>query len=355
MSARNLRFLGSLLWVMITLVACRTPYGVPVASVPSSPGAQPLASFNAAQSDWEDLIKAHYNRSFIAQDVNQDGFLSPAEIAHVTPATFAAQDRDADGRLSRAETFPSPDVQQQSMHYLNQELETMSEGISHPEAELESLPNPQELEQFTHELEQAEHSYKQLDRPPVLLVPGYAEPSWYFMYGLYRHLKKSGWQVEGINLFPNFATAEEQAQKIQARVEDMKARYGVSQVELVVHSFGGIISRYYIQQLGGTADVRNLVTIATPHHGTYVAYFGPGKSADQLKYNSPFIQALNARGYAYPPVKYTSIWSNVDEIVIPQRSAVMPDSTVHQVPWTGHLSILFSKRTYAHVLAALSP
>lgn len=229
----------------------------------------------------------------------------------------------------------------------------MSEGLSHPEAELESLPSPQELEQFTQELEQAEHSYKQLDRPPVLLVPGYAEPSWYFMYGLYRHLKKSGWQVEGINLFPNFATAEEQAKKIQTRIEDMKARYGVSQVELVVHSFGGLISRYYIQNMGGAAHVRNLVTIATPHQGTYVAYFGPGKSADQLKYKSPFIQALNAKGYAYPPVKYTSIWSNIDEIVIPQRSAVMPDSTVHQVPWTGHLSILFSKRTYAHVLAAL--
>lgn len=353
MSARNLRFPGLLLLVVFMLGACRTPYVTPSVVAPSS--GPRLSALDATQNRWQDLLAAHYNRGFASQDLNQDGFLTPAELPHVVPENFLAQDLDADGRLSRTEALPSSKVQQQSMYYLNQELEHMSEGLSHPEAELESLPSPQDIEQFTHELEQAEHSYKQLDRPPVLLVPGYAEPSWYFMYGLYRHLKKSGWQVEGINLFPNFATAEEQAKKIQARVEDMKARYGVSQVELVVHSFGGIISRYYIQQLGGTADVRNLVTIATPHHGTYVAYFGPGKSADQLKYNSPFIQALNARGYAYPPVKYTSIWSNIDEIVIPQRSAVMPDSTVHQVPWTGHLSILFSKRTYAHVLAALSP
>ena len=105
--------------------------------------------------------------------------------------------------------------------------------------------------------------------------------------------------------------------------------------------------------MDGATSVRNLVTIATPHHGTYTAYLGPGKSADQLKYNSPFIQALNANGYVYEPVQYTSIWSNIDEIVIPPRSAIMPESTVHQVRWTGHLSILFSRRTYTHVLAAL--
>lgn len=302
---------------------------------------------------WLATLQRQDQLVFAQHDRNQDRFLSPAEIAHVDRKTFQAQDTNQDGRLSQEEVLPTLAEQQARVRYLNQELSLMSESVENPEAELDPLPTPQQLEQFTEELAQAEHSYKQLDRPPVLLVPGYAEPSWYFMYGLYRRLKKEGWQVEGINLFPNFATAEEQAKKIQQRIEDMKARYGVQQVELVVHSFGGLISRYYIQNMDGATSVRNLVTIATPHHGTYTAYLGPGKSADQLKYNSPFIQALNANGYVYEPVQYTSIWSNIDEIVIPPRSAIMPESTVHQVRWTGHLSILFSRRTYTHVLAAL--
>lgn len=359
MSAQILSFFASgfFLFVILSLNACR-PLGLtenrtsPGLLLSDRPGL--LAQSRSQHTSWGDFVRSQYQDVFTSHDTNQDGLLNPEEIPHVTLAHFKTQDRNQDGKLSFDEVNTSQALQQ-TENYLQQEFNAMSESLKHPESGVDSLPSISEIAQFTQELENAEHSYKQLDRPPVLLVPGYAEPSWYFLYGLYRQLKKEGWQVEGINLFPNFATAEEQASKIQARVMDMKARYGVDRVELVVHSFGGIISRYYIQNLGGEAHVRNLVTIATPHHGTYTAYLGPGKSADQMRYNSPFIQALNAKGYAYAPVKYTSIWSNIDEIVIPPRSAVMPESTVYQVPWTGHLGILFSKRTYNHVLNTLSP
>ena len=174
------------------------------------------------------------------------------------------------------------------------------------------------------------------------------------MYGIYRNLKTNGWAVEGIDLFPNFAPAEEQAYKVQAKIEEMRTRYGVEQVDLVVHSFGGLISRYYIQELDGLEKVRNLVTVATPHHGTYAAYLGPGASAVQLRPDSDFLNHLNAQGFAYGSVRYTSIWSNLDEIVLPPKNSIMPESTVHYVPWTGHLTIMFSKRTYGHIRNALA-
>lgn len=349
MPAQIYRFFSASLFLalLLGLSACRS-------SIPSASHRVASQSVSQESVSSATFVQSQYQRVFKLQDRNQNGGIDPEEIPHIMPAHFKERDRNQDGKLS-FEEVNNPQVILQTERYLNQELNAMSESLSHPESGIDHLPTPKEIIQFTQELESAEHSYKQLDRPPVLLIPGYAEPSWYFMYGLYRQLNKGGWQVEGINLFPNFATAEEQAKKIQERVADMKARYGVERVELVVHSFGGIISRYYIQNLSGKDHVRNLITIATPHHGTYTAYLGPGKSADQMRYNSSFIQDLNAKGYAYAPVKYTSIWSNIDEIVIPPRSAVMPESTVHQVSWTGHLGILFSRRTYAHVLSALSP
>ncbi len=345
MSIRFLRYFP--LFLFLLAASCRTPVQAP----PTRNALQNRVLRSQSAVSWQAVVKDQHEKIFKAHDTNRSGFIEPNEISHA-PVTFKRLDINSDQRLSLKEALPTAKQQQNTAAYLEKELGAMGRNTS--KAELESIPTPGEIQRFERELENASHSYKDLDRPPVLLVPGYGEPSWYFMYGLYRQLKKAGYQVEGINLFPNFAPAEEQAVKVKARIEDMKARYGVEKVELVVHSYGGLISRYYIQEMGGTESVRNLITIATPHHGTYVAYLGPGASSDQLKYNSPWIQELNANGYAYPPVRYTSIWSNVDEIVLPPRSAIMPESEVHEVRWTGHLTIMFSRRTYRHMLSALA-
>ncbi len=50
---------------------------------------------------------------------------------------------------------------------------------------------------------------------------------------------------------------------------------------------GGVVSRYYLQRLGGLARVRRFVTISSPHHGTVTAYLrrlperGPADAARQ--------------------------------------------------------------------------
>jgi pimeloyl-ACP methyl ester carboxylesterase len=42
---------------------------------------------------------------------------------------------------------------------------------------------------------------------------------------------------------------------------------GSRPITIVAHSMGGIISRFYIEQLGGDRVIRNLVTVGTPHAG----------------------------------------------------------------------------------------
>lgn len=322
-------------------------------------GSLPLQSARIeaqAQADWRQLFESQSQQIFAEHDLNRNGSIELREIPHA-PASFQELDTNQDGHLSSQEALPKSAYFDYLKEYVRKNLTPLSSAESRQDPaqdpQLETLPTPAEMQRFDQELKQAATQSKALDRPPVLLVPGYAEPSWYFMYGIYRQLKKEGWQVEGINLFPNFASAEEQAHKVKAKIEEMKQRYGVQQVDLVVHSFGGLISRYYIQELQGKSTVRNLVTVATPHHGTVTAFAGPGKSAQQLRPNSAFLTQLNANGFAYAPVKYTSIWSNLDEIVIPPKNAIMPDSKVYYVPWTGHLTIMFSKRTYAHILETL--
>src|SRR5262249_49479656 len=157
-----------------------------------------------------------------------------------------------DGKLSRKEALPDNNHLQYVTDYMIRNLKPSSQGAAAEDPQLQALPGPAELERFEQQITKPIQSLAvSRHKTPVLLVPGYAEPSWYFMSGLYNDLKKDGWAVEGINLFPNFASAEEQAQKVKTRIEAMKRRLGVDKVNLVVHSFGGLISRYYIQDMGG--------------------------------------------------------------------------------------------------------
>lgn len=341
--------LSGLLALASLLLACQVAPGLN----PSGPVS--LQAQSSQASDWKRFVQRDYGRVFDENDANHDGLIQPGEIPYA-PRAFASLDKNHDGVLSRAEALPDTQQIQYLTDYMVQHFQNSRANVrSDEDPQLQPLPGPAELEQIESELA---HPLQRIapnqHRIPVLLVPGYAEPSWYFMSGLYKDLKNAGWEVEGINLFPNFASAEEQAQKVKERVEEMKKRLGVSQVNLVVHSFGGLISRYYIQYLGGAATVKNLVTIATPHLGTYVSYLGPGDSASQMRPNSNFLQSLNRDGFAYPPVRYTSLWTNLDEIVVPPKNAIMPDSDVRYVPWTGHLTIMFSSRTYKFVREALT-
>lgn len=343
----------SFLALLIFLAACQTP-SLP----PPSPSAL-VRSQSTASATLSRFLQNQYRFVFDEHDLNRNGVIEPAEIPHATES-FGRYDRNQDGVLSPAEILPNAS-------FLNAQSEAMAKDLRQSQT-----PQPEDpqwewaLEKDLSRLEstfirevEALRTQKQVQSPvqrkiPVLLVPGYAEPSWYFMYGIYRDLKKAGYTVEGINLFPNFASAEEQALKVKAKAEAMMKHYGSAKIHLVVHSFGGLISRYYIQNLGGTAVVDQLVTIATPHLGTYAAFLGPGESAVQLRPESDFLKKLNAQGFAYPPVKYTSIWSNLDEIVLPPKHSIMPDSQVFYVPWTGHLTIMFSQRTYAAIRQVLN-
>lgn len=331
------------------LLACQ------VAPSIMTPGAT-LQAQTILNASWKRFVSADYDRVFDEHDRNRNGQIELAEIAHA-PQAFARLDADHNGALSRKEALPDSRHLQYVTDYMVRQFQASKSGAVADDPLLEKLPGPAEISRAQAEITapiQKQDLRRQPHKTPVLLVPGYAEPSWYFMYGLYKDLQKAGYAVEGINLFPNFASAEEQAVKVKAQVEAIRQRLGVPKVNLVVHSFGGLISRYYIQELGGSEAVANLVTIATPHHGTYTAYLGPGDSAVQLRPKSDFLTRLNANGFTRPPVKYTSIWSNLDEIVIPPKNAIMPDSTVRYVPWTGHLTIMFSQRTYNFVRAALA-
>ena len=92
-------------------------------------------------------------------------------------------------------------------------------------------------------------------------------------------------------------------------------------LDLVGFSMGGLVSRYYLQRLGGLQQVQHFVTLATPHHGTVMAWLGRNTGCQQMRPNSPFLQDLNRDLETLNQIQFTSIWTPLDLMILPAHSS----------------------------------
>ncbi|MER5665340.1 esterase/lipase family protein [Streptomyces mirabilis] len=153
-------------------------------------------------------------------------------------------------------------------------------------------------------------------------------------------------QLPGVPLFNALGPIDKSAEQLQAFVDKVLAATGAAKADLVGHSQGGLMPRYYLKFLGGAAKVNTFVGIAPDNHGTtldgltnLLPYF-PGAEdllsaatpalADQIV-GSAFLTKLNAGGDTVPGVHYTVIATKYDEVVTPYRSQFLTGSDVHNV------------------------
>jgi triacylglycerol esterase/lipase EstA (alpha/beta hydrolase family) len=153
-------------------------------------------------------------------------------------------------------------------------------------------------------------------------------------------------QLPGVPLFHGLGPIDQSAQQLSVFVDKVLAATGAAKADIVGHSQGGMMPRYYLKFLGGAAKVNTLVGIAPDNHGTtldgltnLLPYF-PGAQdllsaatpglADQVA-GSDFLTKLNAGGDTVAGVHYTVIATKYDEVVTPYRSQFLTGSDVHNV------------------------
>lgn len=124
-------------------------------------------------------------------------------------------------------------------------------------------------------------------------------------------------------------------------------------IDVVAHSMGGLVSRFYIQQLGGHRRVDRLITLGTPHLGTHAANFIPAGLVRQLLPDSPFLTELNALP-APENVQATSVVAGRDVLVQPISAARCPFGEVVELSELGHLELLFRPEVFRVVAERLA-
>jgi pimeloyl-ACP methyl ester carboxylesterase len=150
-------------------------------------------------------------------------------------------------------------------------------------------------------------------------------------------------------------TLEKIAADLKQFVETVQRVCGEAQVDIVAHSLGGLAARYAIQRLGMAPAVRTLITLATPHRGTYAAHYANTPLTLVLRPESPVLQDLNADDFSQTGIRFTSIGSDRDVYVVPKEMTVHPAAENVFVPGISHSQHLVAPRVFREVLARLTP
>lgn len=161
------------------------------------------------------------------------------------------------------------------------------------------------------------------DRNPVLLIHGILIKSAVFRK-MAVYLTQLGWTVHTLDLAPHYGNAclIELAQQVATYVE--KTFPPEQAIDLVGLSMGGLVSRYYVQRLGGMNRVQRLITISSPHNGTWMAYALWGQGCVQMRPGSAFLADLNQDAAVLAQINFTSIWTPWDFIIVPATSSQLP-------------------------------
>lgn len=169
---------------------------------------------------------------------------------------------------------------------------------------------------------------------PYLVARGYCVFS--FDYGM----------LPGETLIGGLGPIADSAQQLSDFTDRVLAATHAAKVDIVGHSQGGMMPRYYLKFLGGAAKVNAMIALAPDNHGTtldgltaLLPYF-PGASgflqgslpglADQVA-GSSFQRTLNAGGDTVPGVHYTVISTIYDEVVTPYTTQALSGPDVHNV------------------------
>jgi triacylglycerol lipase len=169
-----------------------------------------------------------------------------------------------------------------------------------------------------------------------------------------RYLRARGFDARALDLVPGdgSVTIEQLAAQLAAYVAvELPA---AAPFDLVGFSMGGVVSRYYVQRLGGDARVRRMITISSPHHGTMTAYLSGKPGAVQMRPGSPLLSELNGDLSALERVEVTSLWTPLDLMILPPQSSRLPLGSEVLVAAPLHALMLHDPRALRAVAEALS-
>lgn len=192
----------------------------------------------------------------------------------------------------------------------------------------------------------------QTPKLPVVLVHGIWDNGKVFKK-MKSYLEKNGYKTYEIDLIPNDGSASivELAYQLKEFIDKNIDEH--EQISLIGFSLGGMVSRYYLQRLDGLKRVKKFIAIASPHQGTWFAYFMHNKVGKELRPRSAFLKNLNKDKYRLQAISKT-IGTPFDLMIVPAKNSILFPNQHQAFPSLLHSLLLTNQKVWPEILRFLS-
>lgn len=184
-------------------------------------------------------------------------------------------------------------------------------------------------------------------RRGVLLVHGF-----FCNRGLWnpwlRALRARNLPFVAINLEPVFGSIDAYAERIEAAAARVEAATGMP-IVLVGHSMGGVAIRAWFARFSADTRVHRVITIGSPHQGTWLARFGHTVNGRQMRLANPWLAQLATNETPERYGRFTCFFGHCDNIVFPAASGTLPGAQNIHVPATAHVDMAFKPQVVDEV------
>lgn len=208
------------------------------------------------------------------------------------------------------------------------------------------------LLRIVHLLRPAWHAVGPREGRPILLVHGYCNHSSVWIYLRYMLAKASIGPIYTVDLGSPFASLRAHVERLKAKIEEIREETRRSDIVLIGHSMGGLVSTLYATTEKNVAQV---ITIGSPLEGTHIARLALGACGREMRRKSDLLQGLAKKARECSSVCFHHIASRTDQLVRPVESALLQSNPTHQFLFEdiGHASMLFSPRVATQLIAWL--
>ena len=166
-------------------------------------------------------------------------------------------------------------------------------------------------------------------------------------------LRRRGIPFAAVNLEPVFGAIDGYAPIIEEAVQRVTPATQLPPV-LVCHSMGGLAARAWLRAAGAPDRAHHVITIASPHRGTWFGHFSHVRNGRQMRLDSRWLSELQAATSESDGARFTCWYSNCDNMVFPVTTATLPGADNRLVLGRAHVELAFDPRVMQHSLALIA-
>ena len=164
-----------------------------------------------------------------------------------------------------------------------------------------------------------------------------------------QRLRGLGVPFIAVNLEPVFGSIDHYSDIIDAAVRRIHQATGEAPV-IVAHSMGGLATRAWLDAHQGDERVHRVITIGTPHRGTFLGRFAHSHNTRQMRLDSPWHRQLSSREPAPRFARFTCFYGHCDNIVFPASTATLPGADNRHIAGCAHVHMAHHDEVFKELL-----